>query len=155
MITDELRERRELLGLTQKDAALLAHMPEREWRAIEAGTSDPTVGVVGRMAEALGLRLRLEPAGPTPHLHRSDELRALVKLLAAPHPNGCRLMSRRAIAQRTGVSRQRITALERELIATGELEPATMTMGRDGLARREWGVRGTKRGARKGYPSAA
>jgi DNA-binding XRE family transcriptional regulator len=37
---------RELLGLTQKDAALLAQVSEREWRAIEVGKSDPTATVL-------------------------------------------------------------------------------------------------------------
>jgi hypothetical protein len=123
----------------------------RQWREIETGFCDPTAAVLDRMAEAVGLRLAAVPAGPTLHLHRSDELRALVLRLAAPDATGWRQFSRRAIAARTGVSRERVKQLELELIRTGELKPATMIIGRDGVARRGWGVRGVKPGSRMGY----
>ena len=107
-VIEEIRERRTLLGMTQQQAAARASIPEREWRAIEAGRVDPSGAMLRRMVDAVSMRLALVPKGPTPHLHRSDELRELVRRLAMPDATGCRQHSRRAIAARTGVSRVRV-----------------------------------------------
>jgi hypothetical protein len=148
-VIEEIRERRLLLGMTQADAARIANV--RQWREIEAGFCDPTAAALGRMAEAVGLRLTTVPAGPTLHLNRSDEVRGLVVRMATPDAMGCRQFSGRAIAAQTGVSRVRVKQIELELHEAGELKSATMIMGRDVVARRGWGVRGTQPGARIGY----
>ena len=44
---DELRERRDLLGLAQEGEALLADVCGREWPAIEVGESDPSAAMLG------------------------------------------------------------------------------------------------------------
>jgi hypothetical protein len=41
-VMNELRERRDLLGLAQEREALLAEVCGREWRAIEVGESHPS-----------------------------------------------------------------------------------------------------------------
>ena len=46
-VVDEIRARRELLGMTQQQAAARAGVPEREWRAIEVGESDASAAMLG------------------------------------------------------------------------------------------------------------
>ena len=82
-------------------------------------------------------------------------MRELVLELATPDATGCRQFSRRAIAAQTGVSRQRVKQIELELVKAGELKLATMIIGRDGVARRGWGVRGTQPGSRIGHRAVA
>ena len=45
---NELRERRDPMGLARKDEAPLADLCEREWRAIEVGESHPTAVMLAR-----------------------------------------------------------------------------------------------------------
>ena len=46
-VMNELRGRRDLLGLAQKGEALLADVCGREWRAIEVGESDASAAMRG------------------------------------------------------------------------------------------------------------
>jgi hypothetical protein len=43
---NELRERRDLLGLAQEGEGLLADVCGREWRAIEVGESHPSAAML-------------------------------------------------------------------------------------------------------------
>ena len=55
---EKIRSRREQLGLSQTDAALLAKMPVQNWNRVESGErSDPRLSSAQRIAFALRCRL--------------------------------------------------------------------------------------------------
>lgn len=55
-----IRERREALEVTQHDVAELSGVSVNTLSAIETGRANPSVGVVQRIAEVLGLELILQ-----------------------------------------------------------------------------------------------
>lgn len=55
-----LKERRALLGLTQQDLADYTGLSLRIIKSIEVGKGNPTVGTLCKIAEVLGLEIRLK-----------------------------------------------------------------------------------------------
>lgn len=55
-----IKERRFLLGLTQQDLADYAGLSLRIIKSIEAGKANPSVATLSKIAEVLGLELRLK-----------------------------------------------------------------------------------------------
>lgn len=55
-----LKERREILNITQDDLAALAGVGLRTLKAIESGKGNPTLGTLNKLAGVLGMELKLE-----------------------------------------------------------------------------------------------
>jgi len=55
-----LRERREALKVTQEHLAELSGVGLRTLKAIESGKGNPTIDTLTKLAEVLGLELKLE-----------------------------------------------------------------------------------------------
>lgn len=55
-----IKERRALLGLTQQDLADYAGLSLRIIKSIEVGKANPSVATLSKIAEVLGLELRLK-----------------------------------------------------------------------------------------------
>ena len=55
-----LRERREALKVTQEQLAELSGVGLRTLKAIESGKGNPTIETLTKLAEVLGLELKLE-----------------------------------------------------------------------------------------------
>ncbi|BFK46670.1 helix-turn-helix transcriptional regulator [Alistipes sp. i18-0019-D1] len=55
-----IKERRTLLGLTQQDLADYTGVSLRIIKSIEAGKGNPSVSTLSKIAEVLGLELRLQ-----------------------------------------------------------------------------------------------
>lgn len=55
-----IKERRVLLGLTQQDLADYTGVSLRIIKSIEAGKGNPSVSTLSKIAEVLGLELRLQ-----------------------------------------------------------------------------------------------
>ena len=55
-----LKERREILNITQDDLAALAGVGLRTLKAIESGKGNPTLGTLNKLADVLGMELKLE-----------------------------------------------------------------------------------------------
>ena len=55
-----LRERRETLKVTQEHLAELSGVGLRTLKAIESGKGNPTIDTLTKLAEVLGLELKLE-----------------------------------------------------------------------------------------------
>ena len=55
-----LRERREALKVTQEQLAELSGVGLRTLKAIETGKGNPTIDTLTKLAEVLGLELKLE-----------------------------------------------------------------------------------------------
>lgn len=53
----KIRERRVLLGLTQQDLADYSGLSLRIIKSIEAGTGNPSIGTLTKIAEVLGLEI--------------------------------------------------------------------------------------------------
>jgi len=60
-----IRERREALEVTQHDVAELSGVSVNTLSAIETGRANPSIGVVQRIAEVLGLELILQVKHPS------------------------------------------------------------------------------------------
>ena len=56
----KLRERREALKVTQEHLAELSGVGLRTLKAIETGKGNPTIDTLTKLAEVLGLKLKLE-----------------------------------------------------------------------------------------------
>lgn len=52
-----IKQRRELLKVTQEDLAELAEVGLRTLKGIETGRSNPTLGTLNKVTEVLGLEL--------------------------------------------------------------------------------------------------
>lgn len=76
-----IRRAREAKGLSQEDAAHLAHMNIRNYQRLEAGEGNPTLATLLSLAEALEISLDAM-AG------RSEKAKAAVGPAAKPGPNG-------------------------------------------------------------------
>ena len=55
-----LKERREALRVTQKHLAELSGVGLRTLKAIESGKGNPTIETLNKLADVLGLELKLE-----------------------------------------------------------------------------------------------
>lgn len=64
-IAEKLRQRRKLLRLRQRDLAELAGVTLRGLTDLEQGRANPTLNQLAKIAEVLGLEIRL--AERTPH----------------------------------------------------------------------------------------
>ena len=58
-----IKERRSLLGLTQQDLADYSGVSLRIIKSIEAGTANPSIGTLTKIAEALGLEICMTVKG--------------------------------------------------------------------------------------------
>ncbi|TPE43461.1 helix-turn-helix transcriptional regulator [Pontibacter mangrovi] len=55
-----IKERRSMLRLTQEDLAALAGVGLRTLKALEAGKGNPSLDTLQKLADVLGLEVRLE-----------------------------------------------------------------------------------------------
>lgn len=55
-----IRERRKALRITQPDLAELAGISVNSLYKIEIGEANPTLGIIGKIVEVLGLEIKLE-----------------------------------------------------------------------------------------------
>ncbi|CAN5878974.1 hypothetical protein BH24BAC1_BH24BAC1_27010 [soil metagenome] len=55
-----IKERRSMLRLTQEDLAALAGVALRTLKAIEVGQGNPSLATLQKIAEVLGMEVRLE-----------------------------------------------------------------------------------------------
>ncbi len=55
-----LKKRREILGVTQEHLAELSGVGLRTLKALESGKSNPTFETLNKLAEVLGMELKLE-----------------------------------------------------------------------------------------------
>ncbi len=60
-VADRLRKRRRSLGIRQKDLADLAEIAVHTLSNIESGKGNPSLEVLGRLLDCLGLKLTIEP----------------------------------------------------------------------------------------------
>ena len=60
-VADRLRKRRQSLGIRQKDLAELAEIAVHTLSNIESGKGNPSLEVLGRLLDCLGLKLTIEP----------------------------------------------------------------------------------------------
>ena len=60
-VADRLRKRRQSLGIRQKDLADLAEIAVHTLSNIESGKGNPSLEVLGRLLDCLGLKLTIEP----------------------------------------------------------------------------------------------
>ncbi|MEO0551959.1 MAG: helix-turn-helix domain-containing protein [Bacteroidota bacterium] len=58
-LTITLRERREVLGVTQEQLADLSGVGLRTLKALESKKSNPTLGTLTKLADVLGMELKL------------------------------------------------------------------------------------------------
>jgi transcriptional regulator with XRE-family HTH domain len=61
-----LKERREVLGVSQDHLAELAKVGRRTLKGIESGKGNPTFETLNKLAEVLGMELKLEVKKLTP-----------------------------------------------------------------------------------------
>ena len=59
-IFQELRKRREMLGITQPHLAELSGLGVRTVKALENGSGNPTYQTISRIAEVLGMQITLQ-----------------------------------------------------------------------------------------------
>ena len=59
-----LKKRREILGVTQEHLAELSEVGLRTLKALESGKSNPTFETLYKLAEVLGMELKLEVKKP-------------------------------------------------------------------------------------------
>jgi transcriptional regulator with XRE-family HTH domain len=59
-----LRKRRQSLGIRQKDLPDLAEIAVHTLSNIESGKGNPSLEVLGRLADCLGLKMTIEPNVP-------------------------------------------------------------------------------------------
>lgn len=56
-IAQQIRQRRALLGISQEDLAEITNVSVRTLKAIENGDGNPTLDVLSKVLESLGLKL--------------------------------------------------------------------------------------------------
>jgi transcriptional regulator with XRE-family HTH domain len=62
---DVIRQRRELLGLLQPQLAALSAISTRTIQLVEQGKGNPSLDTLIKLAQPLGLQLKLELADPS------------------------------------------------------------------------------------------
>ena len=60
VIGERIAERRHVLGVDQKTAAELSGVSVHTFSNVESGKGNPSVKVLGKMLEALGLEMRIQ-----------------------------------------------------------------------------------------------
>jgi y4mF family transcriptional regulator len=63
-IIEAIKKRREILGVTQQDLAELSGVGLRTIKALESGKSNPTFETLNKLAEVLGMELKLKVKQP-------------------------------------------------------------------------------------------
>mgnify|MGYP002777546509 CR=1 FL=1 len=63
-LIERLKTRREQLGVTQEQLAELASVALRTVKALDAGKGNPTVSTLIKLADVLGMELKLEVRKP-------------------------------------------------------------------------------------------
>lgn len=63
-IIEAIKKRREILGVTQQDMAELSGVGLRTLKALESGKSNPTFETLNKLAEVLGMEMKLEVKQP-------------------------------------------------------------------------------------------
>lgn len=63
-LIQRLKARREQLGVTQEHLAELAEVALRTIKALDSGKGNPTISTVIKLAEVLGMELKLEVKKP-------------------------------------------------------------------------------------------
>lgn len=63
-IGQQLKERRKTLGITQSELADMAGVSKNTLYKIETGQANPTLIILGQLAEILGMELKLEVKKP-------------------------------------------------------------------------------------------
>ncbi len=63
-LIETLKKRRKLLGVTQEHLAELSGVGLRTLKALESGKSNPTYETLIKLAEVLGMELKLEVKKP-------------------------------------------------------------------------------------------
>jgi len=64
VVSSRLRERRQSLGIRQRDLADLAEIAVHTLSNIESGKGNPSLEVLGRLMDCLGLKMTIEPNVP-------------------------------------------------------------------------------------------
>ena len=64
VVSSRLRKRRQSLGIRQKDLADLAEIAVHTLSNIESGKGNPSLEVLGRLLDCLGLKMTIEPNVP-------------------------------------------------------------------------------------------
>src|SRR3954466_12200299 len=74
-LTDNIRNLREVRGLSQAQIARLAGVPRATWTHLESGAANPTLAVLIKVADALQVRLDellAAPRSPVRHLTAAE-----------------------------------------------------------------------------------
>ncbi len=64
-IGGQIAERRQVLGIDQKTAAELSGVSVHTFSNVESGKGNPSVKVLGKMLEVLGLEMRIQLKQPS------------------------------------------------------------------------------------------
>jgi len=64
-LIQRLKDRREQLGVTQEQLAELAAVALRTVKELDSGKGNPTVGTLIKLADVLGMELKLEVRKPS------------------------------------------------------------------------------------------
>jgi transcriptional regulator with XRE-family HTH domain len=72
VVSARLRKRRQSLGIRQKDLADLAEIAVHTLSNIESGKGNPSIEVLGRLLDCLGLKLTIEPNVPADGPHANS-----------------------------------------------------------------------------------
>ena len=72
VVSARLRKRRQSLGIRQKDLADLAEIAVHTLSNIESGKGNPSIEVLGRLLDCLGLKLTIEPNVPADAHHANS-----------------------------------------------------------------------------------
>lgn len=73
-IGSQIQSQRKKLGITQKELSQLSGVGINTIVALERGRGNPSLSVLMKLAETLGLRLSLEPKTFLQHLGEADEV---------------------------------------------------------------------------------
>lgn len=79
IVSSRLKKRRQSLGIRQKDLAELAEIAVHTLSNIESGKGNPSLGVLGRLLDCLGLKLTIEPNGQLDGTHATSETPAITE----------------------------------------------------------------------------